>query len=120
MPRSLLSLSLISLLDADNPSSVIIDAMMVSEACSALHDGGGHLPEPWLPASSVAMSPYVPEDLVPQVQSVLQGPFRNLIFRELQRTHLDVKLDVNNLLSRDEDGNDRGVFQRSSLHAGKQ
>ena len=42
MPRSLLTLSLISLLDIDNPSSVMIDAMVsYSQACSAFHDGGG-------------------------------------------------------------------------------
>ena len=41
VPRSLLSLSLISLLDVDNPSSVIIDAMLsYSQACEAFHDGG--------------------------------------------------------------------------------
>ena len=31
---------------------------------------------------------------------------RNLIIRELQRTNLDVNLAVNNLLSRDEEGDD--------------
>ena len=41
-PRSLLSLSLISLLDADNPSSVIIDVMLsYTKTCEALHDEGG-------------------------------------------------------------------------------
>ncbi|KAH3897177.1 hypothetical protein DPMN_021362, partial [Dreissena polymorpha] len=37
-------------------------------------------------------------------QVVLQGKSRNLIIRELQRTNLDVNLAVNNLLSRDDEG----------------
>ena len=53
--------------------------------------------------SSSRPAPYVPEDLVSQAQSVLQGRSRNLIIRELQRTNLDVNLAVNNLLSRDEE-----------------
>ena len=51
---------------------------------------------------------YVPEDLISQAQSVLQGRSRNLIIRELQRTNLDVNLAVNNLLSRDEEDGDDG------------
>ena len=53
-------------------------------------------------------APYVPEDLITQAQSVLQGRSRNLIIRELQRTQLDVNLAVNNLLSRDEEDGDDG------------
>ena len=54
---------------------------------------------PPLPASMV------PEPLIQQVQTVLSGSkSRQLIVRELQRTHLDVNLAVNNLLSRDSDG----------------
>lgn len=56
--------------------------------------------------SSSRPAPYVPEDLIGQAQSVLQGRSRNLIIRELQRTNLDVNLAVNNLLSRDEEGED--------------
>ena len=37
-----------------------------------------------------------------------QGRSRNLIIRELQRTNLDVNLAVNNLLSRDEEGEEDG------------
>jgi len=37
---------------------------------------------------------------------VLQGKSRSVILRELQRTHLDVNMAVNNLLSRDDDDND--------------
>nr|XP_006821041.1 PREDICTED: LOW QUALITY PROTEIN: E3 ubiquitin-protein ligase UBR5-like [Saccoglossus kowalevskii] len=47
----------------------------------------------------------VPEELVAQAQSVLQGKSRAAIIRELQRTNLDVNMAVNNLLNRDdEDG----------------
>ncbi|XP_033727140.1 E3 ubiquitin-protein ligase UBR5-like isoform X1 [Pecten maximus] len=53
---------------------------------------------PLVPAS------VVPEDLISQCQVVLQGKSRNLIIRELQRTNLDVNLAVNNLLSRDDEG----------------
>ena len=56
--------------------------------------------------SSNRPAPYVPEELISQAQSVLQGRSRNLIIRELQRTNLDVNLAVNNLLSRDEEGED--------------
>ena len=49
-------------------------------------------------------TPYVPEDLISQAQSVLQGRSRNLIIRELQHTNLDMNLAVNNLLWRDEEG----------------
>lgn len=53
---------------------------------------------PLMPAS------VVPEDLINQCQVVLQGKSRNLIIRELQRTNLDVNMAVNNLLSRDDEG----------------
>ncbi|XP_052763231.1 E3 ubiquitin-protein ligase UBR5-like isoform X2 [Mya arenaria] len=53
---------------------------------------------PLVPAS------VVPEELINQCQVVLQGKSRNLIIRELQRTNLDVNLAVNNLLSRDDEG----------------
>ncbi|KAK3087035.1 hypothetical protein FSP39_000732 [Pinctada imbricata] len=53
---------------------------------------------PLVPAS------VVPEELISQCQVVLQGKSRNLIIRELQRTNLDVNLAVNNLLSRDDEG----------------
>ena len=56
--------------------------------------------------SSTRPATYVPEDLISQAQSVLQGRSRNLIIRELQRTNLDVNLAVNNLLSRDEEDGD--------------
>ncbi|XP_076437649.1 E3 ubiquitin-protein ligase UBR5-like [Babylonia areolata] len=46
----------------------------------------------------------VPEELINQCQVVLQGKSRNLIIRELQRTNLDVNMAVNNLLSRDDEG----------------
>lgn len=57
---------------------------------------------PLLPAS------VVPEELINQCQVVLQGKSRSLIIRELQRTNLDVNLAVNNLLSRDDEGDDDG------------
>ncbi|XP_046357083.2 E3 ubiquitin-protein ligase UBR5-like isoform X2 [Haliotis rufescens] len=53
---------------------------------------------PLVPAS------VVPEELINQCQVVLQGKSRNLIIRELQRTNLDVNMAVNNLLSRDDEG----------------
>ncbi|KAI6648787.1 E3 ubiquitin-protein ligase UBR5-like [Oopsacas minuta] len=46
----------------------------------------------------------VPEDLINQAQAVLQCKNRSLISRELQRTGLDVNQAVNNLLSREDDG----------------
>ncbi|CAF3313225.1 unnamed protein product [Rotaria socialis] len=55
---------------------------------------------PLIPASSV------PEELIEQVQVVLQGKSRNLILRELQRTNLDVNMAVNNLLARDDEGDE--------------
>ncbi|CAF0980840.1 unnamed protein product [Rotaria sp. Silwood1] len=55
---------------------------------------------PLIPASSV------PEELIEQVQVVLQGKSRNIILRELQRTNLDVNLAVNNLLARDNEGDE--------------
>ncbi|CAM4857437.1 unnamed protein product [Rotaria socialis] len=55
---------------------------------------------PLIPASSV------PEELIEQVQVVLQGKSRNTILRELQRTSLDVNMAVNNLLARDNEGDE--------------
>ncbi|CAF0766114.1 unnamed protein product, partial [Didymodactylos carnosus] len=55
---------------------------------------------PLIPASSV------PEELIEQVHVVLQGKSRNVIIRELQRTNLDVNMAVNNLLARDDEGDD--------------
>ncbi|CAF4062686.1 unnamed protein product [Rotaria sp. Silwood2] len=57
-------------------------------------------PRPLIPASSV------PEELIEQVQVVLQGKSRNIILRELQRTNLDVNMAVNNLLARDNEGDE--------------
>ncbi|PAV65103.1 hypothetical protein WR25_22291 isoform B [Diploscapter pachys] len=45
----------------------------------------------------------VPEHLIAQAQVVLQGKSRDVIVRELRRTHLNVNEAVNNLLSRDDD-----------------
>lgn len=67
--------------------------------------------------SSSRPAPYVPEDLVAQAQSVLQGRSRTLIIRELQRTNLDVNLAVNNLLSRDEEDGDDGEEPQDSSYA---
>lgn len=50
----------------------------------------------------------VPEDLIEQCQTVLQGKSRQLIIRELQRTNLDVNMAVNNLLSRDDEAEENG------------
>ncbi|XP_070184197.1 E3 ubiquitin-protein ligase UBR5-like isoform X2 [Littorina saxatilis] len=55
-------------------------------------------------ARPVVPASVVPEDLINQCQVVLQGKSRNLIIRELQRTNLDVNMAVNNLLSRDDEG----------------
>ena len=53
-----------------------------------------------MPASAV------PESLIESVQTVLQSKSRSIIIRELQRTNLDVNLAVNNLLQRDDEGDD--------------
>ncbi|XP_013417985.1 E3 ubiquitin-protein ligase UBR5, partial [Lingula anatina] len=63
---------------------------------------------PLVPAS------VVPEDLINQCQVVLQGKSRNLIIRELQRTNLDVNLAVNNLLSRDDEGDENDEDSQDS------
>ena len=77
-------------------------SVAAAAAAAAAAGGGGSVI-----LSSSRPAPYVPEDLVAQAQSVLQGRSRTLIIRELQRTNLDVNLAVNNLLSRDEeDGED--------------
>ncbi|KAL8591738.1 hypothetical protein ACOMHN_032280 [Nucella lapillus] len=55
-------------------------------------------------ARPVVPASVVPEELINQCQVVLQGKSRNLIIRELQRTNLDVNMAVNNLLSRDDEG----------------
>ncbi|CAF1070306.1 unnamed protein product [Rotaria sordida] len=55
---------------------------------------------PIIPASNV------PDELIEQVQVVLQGKSRNIILRELQRTNLDVNMAVNNLLARDNEGDE--------------
>ena len=68
--------------------------------------GGANVATSSVIMSSSRPAPYVPDDLVAQAQSVLQGRSRNLIIRELQRTNLDVNLAVNNLLSRDEEDGD--------------
>ncbi|XP_074657055.1 E3 ubiquitin-protein ligase UBR5-like [Tubulanus polymorphus] len=60
----------------------------------------------------------VPEELVNQCQMVLQGKSRSLIVRELQRTNLDVNLAVNNLLSRDDEGEDDGEDSQDSYMGG--
>ncbi|ESO86003.1 hypothetical protein LOTGIDRAFT_129991 [Lottia gigantea] len=56
----------------------------------------------------------VPEDLISQCQVVLQGKSRNMIIRELQRTNLDVNMAVNNLLSRDDEGDDNDEDSQDS------
>ncbi|VDK87272.1 unnamed protein product [Dibothriocephalus latus] len=55
------------------------------------------------PISSQIPAAEVPESLIEQCQTVLQGKSRQLIVRELQRTNLDVNMAVNNLLSRDDE-----------------
>lgn len=61
--------------------------------------GSSRMPS-FVPASAV------PESLIESVQTVLQSKSRSLIIRELQRTNLDVNLAVNNLLQRDDEGDD--------------
>ena len=58
------------------------------------------------PRRTIGTPADVPEDLITQAQAVLQGKTRSMIFRELQRTGLDVNQAVNNLLSREDDGED--------------
>ena len=58
------------------------------------------------PRRTVRTARDVPEDLITQAQAVLQGKNRSMIFRELQRTGLDVNQAVNNLLSREDEGED--------------
>lgn len=60
---------------------------------------GSRMP-PIIPVSAV------PESLIESVQTVLQSKSRTVIVRELQRTNLDVNLAVNNLLQRDDEGDD--------------
>nr|CAH8831156.1 unnamed protein product [Trichobilharzia regenti] len=45
----------------------------------------------------------IPEVLIEECQTVLQGKSRQVIVRELQNTNLDVNMAVNNLLSRDDE-----------------
>jgi E3 ubiquitin-protein ligase EDD1 len=56
-------------------------------------------------ARNAAMVPTsdIPEELIEEALSVLQGKSREVVIRELQRTNLDVNTAVNNLLSRDDD-----------------
>ncbi|OWA51736.1 E3 ubiquitin-protein ligase UBR5 [Hypsibius exemplaris] len=53
--------------------------------------------------AATATATSVPEELVNQVQTVLQGKSRRAVVRELLRVNLDVNMAVNNLLSRDDD-----------------
>ena len=58
------------------------------------------------PSHSLVPSSEIPEELIQQAQAVLQGKSRSVIIRELQRTGIDVNQAVNNLLSKDDDGDD--------------
>ena len=58
------------------------------------------------PARPFRNSSDVPDDLINQAQAVLQCKNRLVITRELQRTGLDVNQAVNNLLSREDDGDE--------------
>ena len=58
------------------------------------------------PARPFRTSSEVPDDLINQAQAVLQCKNRLVISRELQRTGLDVNQAVNNLLSREDDGDE--------------
>ncbi|XP_077989768.1 E3 ubiquitin-protein ligase UBR5-like [Glandiceps talaboti] len=60
----------------------------------------------------------VPEELVAQAQSVLQGKSRAAIIRELQRTNLDVNMAVNNLLNRDDEDGDNDDENESYMSGG--
>jgi len=66
---------------------------------SSLIVGSSRIPS-FIPASAV------PESLIENVQTVLQSKSRSVIIRELQRTNLDVNLAVNNLLQRDDEGDE--------------
>ena len=57
------------------------------------------------PARTIRTSE-VPENLINQAQAVLQCKNRLVISRELQRTGLDVNQAVNNLLSKEDDGDE--------------
>jgi len=50
---------------------------------------------------------------------VLQSKSRSVIIRELQRTNLDVNLAVNNLLQRDDEGDDPTDDEDPYMHGGK-
>ncbi|XP_018648366.1 putative ubiquitin--protein ligase edd [Schistosoma mansoni] len=63
----------------------------------------------------------IPEVLIEECQTVLQGKSRQVIVRELQNTNLDVNMAVNNLLSRDdeaEQGNGGGSSDGNAPGAG--
>ncbi|KAA3672512.1 E3 ubiquitin-protein ligase EDD1, partial [Paragonimus westermani] len=55
------------------------------------------------PVSSQIHANEVPENLIEECQTVLEGKSRQVIIRELQHTNLDVNMAVNNLLSRDDE-----------------
>jgi E3 ubiquitin-protein ligase EDD1 len=67
---------------------------------------------PFVPASAV------PESLIESVQTVLQSKSRTVIIRELQRTNLDLNLAVNNLLQRDDEGDDPTDDDDPYMHGG--
>jgi len=50
---------------------------------------------------------------------VLQSKSRSVIIRELQRTNLDVNLAVNNLLQRDDEGDDPTDDEDPYMHGGE-
>jgi hypothetical protein len=74
--------------------------------------GSSRMP-PFVPASAV------PESLIESVQTVLQSKSRSVIVRELQRTNLDVNLAVNNLLQRDDEGDDPTDDEDPYMHGGE-
>ncbi|CAL8107686.1 unnamed protein product [Calicophoron daubneyi] len=55
------------------------------------------------PVASQIPASEVPENLIEECQTVLEGKSRQVIIRELQHTNLDVNMAVNNLLSRDDE-----------------
>ncbi|KAF5401972.1 hypothetical protein PHET_04640 [Paragonimus heterotremus] len=55
------------------------------------------------PVTSQIHANEVPENLIEECQTVLEGKSRQVIIRELQHTNLDVNMAVNNLLSRDDE-----------------
>ncbi|KER30873.1 hypothetical protein T265_02799 [Opisthorchis viverrini] len=55
------------------------------------------------PVASQIPASEVPESLIEECQTVLEGKSRQVIIRELQNTNLDVNMAVNNLLSRDDE-----------------